>query len=397
MVSAQILRSAFALNRHHPPALANHARARIGCHQNNVTRQYCCQGYCHRLGTSYAAVPLERRILVMSKDNIVTNLFRCFSESSIQHGNDDRDRDIKHTSNASAHRRGLLKYGRARRKWESKKREDSISPAKAETSTSNSSGESDATDEKNTNEDKQKADETKDDANNEMFGIPMKNPIRERYLRSQQVIIYPKTWSGWKALTKRAWTKYLWTFEGFLLAEKNKLDANGNLIPIVEEENDESAPSKEEKSLKDKATDTATDIASNVQKNISTIKEETPQLLKMGQKITGVSSKEELREWIGAQLRLGTACLSEFMKGYRKGRDEEVDRMLHQYFKDLDEKTEPDEVKTDENFENDVTVHHGSVNRMKRAKRTWGRRERRRLKAMGGKVETTPVESAALH
>jgi len=322
-------------------------------------------------------------MFAMSKGNIVPKLFRSFSESNIQRGNNDRG-DTKETSNASTrHRRVMLKCGRARRKWESKQREDSSSSAKTETS---SSGDGNATNKKNTNQDIEKADEKEDNANTMIFGIPMGNPIRERYIRSQQKIKYPKTWSGWKAVWKRAWAKYLWTFEGFLLKEK-KRDAEGNIIPQDQQEND---PNKEEdKSLHDKATETASKIALNVQKNISTLKEETPKLVQMGQQITGVSTKEELREWVGNQLKLGTACLSEFMKGYRKGRDEEVDRMLHEYFKDLDDKKEPDEVGADENLDND----NGTL-KVKRVKRTWGRRERRRLKALGDKLETALAESA---
>ena len=100
----------------------------------------------------------------------------------------------------------------------------------------------------------------------------------------------------------------------------------------------------------------------------------------MGQQITGVSTKEELREWVGEQLKLGTACLSQFMRGYRKGRDDEVDRMLHEYFKDLDKQTEPDGKTADESLNNQDGENDDNTN--KHAKRfTWGRRERRRLKS----------------
>jgi hypothetical protein len=36
-------------------------------------------------------------------------------------------------------------------------------------------------------------------------------------------------------------------------------------------------------------------------------------------------------------LRLANECVTEFMKGYRLGRDDEVDKMLTQYFQELDE------------------------------------------------------------
>jgi hypothetical protein len=46
----------------------------------------------------------------------------------------------------------------------------------------------------------------------------------------------------------------------------------------------------------------------------------------LGQEITGASTKEDLKVWVGDMLKLGTECLTEFMSGYRKGRDEEIDR-----------------------------------------------------------------------
>eukprot|EP00577_Skeletonema_sp_RCC1716_P025367 CAMPEP_0113433902 /NCGR_PEP_ID=MMETSP0013_2-20120614/35250_1 /TAXON_ID=2843 ORGANISM="Skeletonema costatum, Strain 1716" /NCGR_SAMPLE_ID=MMETSP0013_2 /ASSEMBLY_ACC=CAM_ASM_000158 /LENGTH=185 /DNA_ID=CAMNT_0000323761 /DNA_START=514 /DNA_END=1069 /DNA_ORIENTATION=+ /assembly_acc=CAM_ASM_000158 len=128
--------------------------------------------------------------------------------------------------------------------------------------------------------------------------------------------------------------------EGFLLPVK-KRDEHGNIIPDDEVNADEDDDADEKTTMKEKATDAANQMAGNLQKNISTIQEEAPKLIQMGQQATGISSREELRAWVGEQLKLGTACLTEFMKGYRSGRDDEVDKMLHEYFKDLDEE-EPD-------------------------------------------------------
>lgn len=190
---------------------------------------------------------------------------------------------------------------------------------------------------------------------------------------------------------ERAWETYLWTFEGFIITPK-KRDAYGNVIPEGEGDREEGkADDSKEKSLQDKATDAASEIAQNVQKNISTIKGEAPKLIQMGQQITGVSTKEELREWVGEQLKLGTACLTEFMRGYRKGRDEEVDRMLHQYFKELDDpggaeknmdKKGASQVADSRELGKEEELADDGERRTtpKREKRNWGRRERRRAK-----------------
>jgi hypothetical protein len=111
----------------------------------------------------------------------------------------------------------------------------------------------------------------------------------------------------------------------------------------------------------------------------------------LGQEITGASTKEDLKVWVGDMLKLGTACLTEFMSGYRKGRDEEIDRMLHEYFKELDEeKKGPDDDDDDAAEVDEVGV---AAQRRMRGKRSWGRSERRRLKkALGDGVKTEPKQ-----
>lgn len=58
---------------------------------------------------------------------------------------------------------------------------------------------------------------------------------------------------------------------------------------------------------------------------------------------TGIHTKEDLKKWAGDQMKLASECLSEFMVGYRKGRDDEVDKMLHQYFQENEEQDEKKE------------------------------------------------------
>ena len=238
-----------------------------------------------------------------------------------------------------------------------------------------------------------------DGSGNTLFGIPIGNPIRDRYIRSQQKVIYPKTLAGWRTVFRQTWETYLWTFEGFLIKEKRR-DADGNVIPEEEEGPDEEGSDErprdesgkgEDRSLQDKASDAAGMIAENVKKNISAITHETPRLVKLGQEITGASTKEELRVWVGDMLKLGTACLTEFMSGYRKGRDEEIDRMLHEYFKELDEeKKGPDD---DDDAVAEVDEVGVAAQRRMRGKRSWGRSERRRLKkALGDGVKTEPKQ-----
>jgi hypothetical protein len=57
---------------------------------------------------------------------------------------------------------------------------------------------------------------------------------------------------------------------------------------------------------------------------------------------TKIYTKEDLKKWAGEQLKLATQCVNEFMAGYRSGRDEEVEKMLNQYFKEEGDEKEAD-------------------------------------------------------
>ena len=321
-------------------------------------------------------------------------------------------------------RRETLKCGRARRKWISgqqrqrgREEEDSIA---SEVGGGGGGGGGngqhrvdEGTKKNTTNHDGDLPPGFKHDdlsSSNTLFGIPIGNPIRDRYIRSQQKVIYPKTLAGWRTVFRQTWETYLWTFEGFLIKEKRR-DADGNVIPEEEEictderEGSDERPRGEgsgrgggDKSLRDKANDAAGTIAENVTKNIITITHETPKLVKLGQEITGASTKEDLKVWVGDMLKLGTACLTEFMSGYRRGRDEEIDRMLHEYFKELDEEkkgpddaVDPADSGEGESKEDEVGV---VAQRRMRGTRSWGRSERRRLKALADRVKTELPDTA---
>lgn len=316
-------------------------------------------------------------------------------------------------ANQIHHKRRTLKYGRARRKWEAKQKEDDSFFSKLKKSvTANDDSDLQSTQRKaiessqhqhqqqqqgegqNTNKSNEATDpesnSKKSSTSEILFGAPMmgSNPIRDRYLRPK--VKFPRTLSGWKTVLANTWKTYLWTFEGFLLPEK-KRDEDGNVIVEPEQNgtDDDEDSNTTKDTLKDKATDAANQISHNVQKNLSTIQKTSPQILQMGQQLTGISTKEELKAWVGEQLKLGTECLSEFMKGYRVGRDDEVDKMLHEYFKDLDEK-EPESAKVNNLQDSSSTGANGSdgndisiTGETKiRERRLWGRRERRRMKSM---------------
>mmetsp|Transcript_8542 Transcript_8542/g.12843 ORF Transcript_8542/g.12843 Transcript_8542/m.12843 type:complete len:80 (+) Transcript_8542:2-241(+) len=78
------------------------------------------------------------------------------------------------------------------------------------------------------------------------------------------------------------------------------------------------------------------------------------------------------------------------MRGYRQGRDDEIDRMLHEYFKDLDDDKESSGKAADaEKSLDGEVVANGDEKLVKRKKRVWGRKVRRKLKEQGSNPVVT--------
>jgi hypothetical protein len=341
------------------------------------------------------------------------------SSTATRHDDDDDDKisigngeqqEVFTAHRRSKLRRETLKCGRARRKWISKQKRSKEEESSSDDDELNVKDDSKI--EESLGNNLKKTENVKDEDDEYiptfMRPEPIGNPIRERYIRSQRKIKFPQSIEGWKTVWRRTVDTYLWTFEGVFIKEKRR-DERGNILPdhddIKEEEKEDGnveATKKEEEdennhSLHDKATDAAGTIVQNVQKNISTMKEHTPKIIEMGKQMTGVSNKEELREWVSDQLRLGTACLTEFMRGYRKGRDEEMDRMLHEYFKELDEvknkESDADTIADPKNDDNDNSLQNeeddvAKQKHRKIEKRPWGRSERRRIKVLANRIST---------
>jgi len=73
----------------------------------------------------------------------------------------------------------------------------------------------------------------------------------------------------------------------------------------------------------------STFIKKNATENVETIVKEV-------KGATNISSKEEFQSFLSEQMKLASLCLSELTAGYRQGRDEELNRVMNEYFPDLD-------------------------------------------------------------
>lgn len=321
----------------------------------------------------------------------IVKVRRSFSSSSPPDAYEERERD--ETSPSESRRRVvLLNGGRARRKWEARRRRedaamsDDDGPMGMDENTesidpgTSSAGAGDARSEVG-GEDTERGGTHGSEASNDdrrynddsaLFGRPLSNPAGYQPV----VYKYPKTLEGWRNVLNATWKDYIWTWGGFFTSEEKEKDREN-----------ESSGGKDGESASNVLRDKADQVADNVRKNVQTLQEETPKLIEMGKNLTGITTKEELRAWVGEQLKLATDCLTQFMKGYRTGRDDEVDRMLHEYFKDMD---------ADDTQGNSAAAENGEDPSTTKAARLWGRKGRRKLKAIANKSPNDSDATAEL-
>jgi hypothetical protein len=133
-----------------------------------------------------------------------------------------------------------------------------------------------------------------------------------------------------KQLLQSAWSDYKSTWEGFF--DNLKMEKKDTNSAQEEEEN------TKEKDLIDleKIQDKQKELRANVNRNLKTIRQEGGTFIEVIKETTGLRNKRDLKIWAMEQLKLANECVAEFMKGYRAGRDEEMDKMMNEYFKDID-------------------------------------------------------------
>jgi hypothetical protein len=136
----------------------------------------------------------------------------------------------------------------------------------------------------------------------------------------------------WRDL-RSAWGKYLETWEDGIqgvpspekLRQREALESSQSMA-VANPQKDVSSIDK---------------MQSNVSKNMQVARDSAKDLLEQAKGKTDVYSRDDLQRVAGDMMKLATECLKEFMAGYRTGRDQEVDKMLHEYFQDEKPDTGP--------------------------------------------------------
>jgi len=79
------------------------------------------------------------------------------------------------------------------------------------------------------------------------------------------------------------------------------------------------------------------DIGENASKNLQIVRKDAQDLLEHTKNTTGIHTQDDAKALAAEAMKVATDCIREFMSGYRKGRDSEIDKMLHEYFQDEEE------------------------------------------------------------
>ncbi|VEU34884.1 unnamed protein product [Pseudo-nitzschia multistriata] len=78
------------------------------------------------------------------------------------------------------------------------------------------------------------------------------------------------------------------------------------------------------------------EIGDNATKNLNAVRKDAQNLLEHAKETTGIYTQDDAKALASEAMKIATECIREFMGGYRKGRDSEIDKMLHEYFQEED-------------------------------------------------------------
>lgn len=152
-----------------------------------------------------------------------------------------------------------------------------------------------------------------------LFPRPNYGPEPER-----EPLQWPTSFSGWIQVLKEAWRLYRSTWDGFWTSRGFLVEDQATGSDLSREKLEEAAKLKSE------------ELKNNVKRNVEFVKTEAEKLQTQVREQTGINNVEDMKRVAGDMLRLASDCVKEFMAGYRKGRDDEVQKMLTQYFQELE-------------------------------------------------------------
>jgi hypothetical protein len=136
----------------------------------------------------------------------------------------------------------------------------------------------------------------------------------------------PRSWEDFQVAWKKSVIEYKSTFEGF---------------PFLDPNTDNKSKSEDiDATLSTFINAKRKQMTKNVRNNTQFLKTEGTQLINEVKEKTGLYTAQDLKRWAGEQLQLATECTKQFIEGYREGRDQEVEKMMHTYFQGIWEESQ---------------------------------------------------------
>ena len=169
-----------------------------------------------------------------------------------------------------------------------------------------------------------------------------------------------------RELLQVAWADYTSTWEGFFDNAKLKKEEE-------QKQEDDYISSIDTEAMEQKGKD----MKANVDHNVEMLKEEGSDIAEMFKEKTGVRTQQDAKAWAMEQLKLANECVADFMKGYREGRDEEIDKMMNEYFKDIDFDNQKEEDTKRDTAGNKFDSKDEDPDTTEEVQRNAGRRRRR--------------------
>lgn len=161
--------------------------------------------------------------------------------------------------------------------------------------------------------------------NRTVMDILFPNPFKGMPLPEQPK--WPTTYTKWKEILSLAWRDYKETWVGFTTSKGI----------LVQDQNDEEQQKLEQK-RKVTIDSKKNEVLRNMKRNRRFLQVSAMKIREEVRTRTGITSMEDVKRYAADAMRLATECLQQFMSGYRKGRDDEVENMLTQYFQQLEQK-----------------------------------------------------------
>jgi len=201
-------------------------------------------------------------------------------------------------------------------------------------------------------------------------GVPLSDHHPSEFKKENNKPNAKKSFRDWISILQQTWTCYKLTWEGFLSSQQQN-----NHIHDTQQQQDPAQDDEQKQQLRNElqqqVIETTQQIQSNLKTNIQTLQQTSQEVLQYAKDTTQIHNKTDFKRWIMMQMQLLTDMVREFMNGYRQARQEEMERTITLYFKDLDNDENQKKNDTSPIKHEDDTYTHTRIPKRKTTRRLY--------------------------